>query len=210
MARKKDLAGLAALGALGYMLSKGKGGKGADRDTDTGVDVQPSFGRTSAATAPDMGEIRDEEGTLSKMRRNTETGEAYDPTGSGSSMSSTSKRPAATPSKPVTVKDTSADYGNEGRRSVKEVSEKSAYETPYDRMNRLNREAAQAKADTDAETRKLRSANPPSGRGVIDTSNVNPNTLLPYKKGGAVKKMASASRRGDGIASKGKTRGRLL
>ena len=37
---RKDLAGLAALGALALMASRNKG---ADRDTDTGVDVQPSY-----------------------------------------------------------------------------------------------------------------------------------------------------------------------
>jgi len=97
------------------------------------------------------------------------------------------------------------------------------YETPYDRMNRKNAEAAQAQADADAETQKLRRAHPAPGRGVVDTSRVNPNTLLPYKKGGKVAakskptKMAkggvtksSASSRGDGIATRGKTKGRFV
>jgi hypothetical protein len=43
--------------------------------------------------SPDLGEIRDEEGTVSKLRRNTETGEMYDPT--GSSSTTTPSRPAA-------------------------------------------------------------------------------------------------------------------
>lgn len=42
MARRKDIAGLAALGALGMMLNnKGKDTGSSNRDTDTGVDVQP-------------------------------------------------------------------------------------------------------------------------------------------------------------------------
>ena len=61
MARGKDLAGLAALGALGMMLSKGK--KGADRDTDTGVDVQPSYATRdpleAANSSQDAMDIRD-------------------------------------------------------------------------------------------------------------------------------------------------------
>jgi hypothetical protein len=204
MARKKDLGGLAALAGLAYMASRDKEGKGSMPSAPTGDDQYNPDVKQRSAAALDMGEIRDEEGTLSKLRRNTETGEAYDPTGSGSSMSSASKRPAATRSvaaKAPAKAPSNPDYGNEGRRPVKEASSKTAYETPYDRMNRKNREDAQAKADTDAETRKLRSANPPSGRGVIDTSNVNPNTLLPYKKGGAVKKMASGgSVKGWGIS----------
>ena len=55
------------------------------------------------------------------------------------------------------------------------------YETSFDRMNRKN-------------------------RGIIDTSNLDSNTLLPNKmaKGGTIR---SASSRADGIAQRGKTRG---
>jgi hypothetical protein len=68
------------------------------------------------------------------------------------------------------------DYGNEGRTYESKAKPKAKYETPYDRMNRENREAG---------------------------------TKL--KKGGTVKKMAnggvtSASKRADGIASRGKTK----
>lgn len=57
MARKKDIAGLAALGALGMML-KGKGedaGPAYNRDTDTGVDAQPSFTKPSGSDSRDYG-----------------------------------------------------------------------------------------------------------------------------------------------------------
>jgi hypothetical protein len=83
---------------------------------------------------------------------------------------------------------------------------KSTYETPYDRMNRTNREAAAAKADTAEETRRLRNRVPPSGRGVINTRDIDQTTLLPKKmaKGGM-----TASRRADGIAMRGKTRGKI-
>jgi hypothetical protein len=60
-----------------------------------------------------------------------------------------------------------ANYGNEGRYSTKPIVK---YETPYDRMNRQNRE-----------------------RGLA--------------KGG---KVSSASSRGDGIAKRGKTKGRMV
>jgi len=53
-----------------------------------------------------------------------------------------------------------------------------------------------------------RQVNKPTGRGVINTSNLDKNTLLPkMAKGGSV---SSASRRADGIASKGKTKGRMV
>jgi hypothetical protein len=76
---------------------------------------------------------------------------------------------------------------------------KPKYETPYDRMNRQNREAAATKksaADTERATLRENVRKDRSG----DT---NAKTLLPMKKGGAV---SSASKRADGIAQRGKTR----
>jgi hypothetical protein len=90
MARKKDLGGLAALAGLAYMASRDKAAKG---DMPTGDDQYNPDVKQRSAAAPDMGEIRDEAGTLSTLRRNTETGEMYDPT--GSSASTAPSRPAA-------------------------------------------------------------------------------------------------------------------
>jgi glucan-binding YG repeat protein len=74
---------------------------------------------------------------------------------------------------------------------------KPKYETPYDRMNRQNREAAATKksaADTERATLRENIRKGMSG----DT---NAKTLLPMKKGGM-----TASKRADGIAIRGKTR----
>lgn len=82
------------------------------------------------------------------------------------------------------------------------------YETPYDRMNRTNREGAAAKASTADETARLRQRNMPASK--FDASKVNPKTLLPakgYAKGGSI---SSASSRADGIAQRGKTRGTIF
>ena len=82
---------------------------------------------------------------------------------------------------------------------------KPKYETPYDRMNRQNREAAAARkssADSERSTLQKNIREGSSGR-------VNPKTLLPMKKGGMVTS-SSASRRADGIAQRGKTRGRMM
>jgi predicted dienelactone hydrolase len=98
MARKKDLGGLAALAGMAYMASRDKAAKG---DMPTGDDQYNPDVKQRSATAPDMGEIRDEEGTVSKLRRNTETGEMYDPTGSSSSAAPS--RPAAISSKSKTA-----------------------------------------------------------------------------------------------------------
>ena len=85
------------------------------------------------------------------------------------------------------------------------------YESAMDKMVRERRE----KLATDAETERLARRNPahgtPESRGQnrilrdLTPGRVNPKTLLPYKKGGAV----SASSRADGIAKRGKTRGTM-
>jgi hypothetical protein len=73
------------------------------------------------------------------------------------------------------------------------------YETPYDRMNRQNREtAATRKSSADTERATLREN---VRKGM--SGGTNPKTLLPMKKGGSV---SSASKRADGIAIRGKTR----
>jgi hypothetical protein len=98
MASKKAgrLAGLAALAGLAYMnkdklfgakdktpdavKSENKSeskSKSVDRDTDTGMEVMPSY--ATKKPVEDLGAIYDEAGTLSRFRRNTEGGELYDP-----------------------------------------------------------------------------------------------------------------------------------
>lgn len=81
------------------------------------------------------------------------------------------------------------------------------YETPYDRMNRTNREDEAAKASTADETARLRQRNMPASK--FDASKVDSKTLLPKRmaKGGST---SSASSRADGIAQRGKTRGTMM
>lgn len=83
MARRDDLAGLAALGALGYMMSrKGAPSEGAPVEDRVGVPVltgddqyNPDVRRVDSAA------LQDETGAVSPLRRNLETGELYDPRG---------------------------------------------------------------------------------------------------------------------------------
>ena len=107
MASKKAgrLAGLAALAGLAYMNkdklfgAKDKGAKKNSTYAETVEDEDAEIGRAMGANvgkklgeeelakrseaakkpAEDLGEIRDEAGTLSTLRRNTETGELYNP-----------------------------------------------------------------------------------------------------------------------------------
>jgi hypothetical protein len=63
--------------------------------------------------------------------------------------------------------------------------------------------AAAAKASTAAETARLRQRNMPSSK--FDASKVDPNTLLPKRMASG----GSVSSRADGIAQRGKTRGKM-
>lgn len=106
-------------------------------------------------------------------------------------------KPAAKPS----VTDT-GDETTRLKARAPAPAAKPKYETPYDRMNRRNREesAAREASTPRGQDRILRNTRPGA---------VNPNTLLPtgMKKGGSVSK---ASGRADGIAQRGKTRGRMI
>jgi hypothetical protein len=88
---------------------------------------------------------------------------------------------------------------NEGRNTPAPKSDK--YETPYDRMNRRNAEAEANRkkygSETKSETARLAKRAPYS-----------PTPTKPFMmaKGGMV---SSASKRADGIATKGKTRGKM-
>ena len=112
----------------------------------------------------------------------------------------------AAPAAPVAPRRAPAkvtDTGDELARLAARTR-KPAYETAYDRMNRQNREASAAKgAARDAERATL-------AKNIREkrVGTVNPKTLLPtgMKKGGSV----SASRRADGIAMRGKTRGKMV
>jgi hypothetical protein len=197
MARGRDLAGLAALAGLAYMANK----KGKET---TGVDPDAAMGATPSEDAGSFG-YGDASGAAVDTAAMAEMG----PSGAAAAPTrSAAKAPAARPNivsreegmknyvprrKPPANTASSSeegmknyvprrapaanpDYSNEGRTYEPKAKAKAKYETPYDRMNRENREAG-----------------------------------IKFKKGGAVKKMASggvasASKRADGIASRGKTK----
>lgn len=108
------------------------------------------------------------------------------------------QKPAATKA-PARVTDTGDETARLAARRAAPAKPK--YETAADRLYRRNREEAAAKAASTprGQDRILRDVRPGA---------VNPNTLLPtgMKKGGVVSK---ASGRADGIAQRGKTRGKI-
>lgn len=202
MARGRDLAGLAALAGLAYMANrKDKKGQETTGPQTTGVDpdaamsgpdagsfgygdasgaavdtaAMADMGPSGAAVAPTRSAakapaarpniVSREEGMKNYVPRRKPPANTASSSEEGMKNYVPRRAPAANP-----------DYSNEGRTYEPKAKAKAKYETPYDRMNRENREAG-----------------------------------IKFKKGGAVKKMASggvasASKRADGIASRGKTK----
>ena len=108
--------------------------------------------------------------------------------------------------KPSAAKAPARDTGDDTARMAARApapAKKSTYETPYDRMNRQNREAGKdvgsaVSSMMDRSGDRLVRSKPQAGSQKFLGAG--------YKSGGKV----SASRRGDGIAQRGKTRGRLV
>jgi len=181
MARRKDLTALAALGTLGYMLSK-KGDKKDEKSTSDAAERRRDADRI-ASEAPqsmeDDSRMDPEEAANRRTERMLTNPNAREFGEAGTSMTvspPTAPRPAAR--KPV-VKSRPMSAAAESAMQEANISPTTRAE--YD-------------------------------RGI---SNV-PRRNLYYKKGGAVKgyasggSVSSASKRADGIATKGKTRGKMV
>jgi len=243
MARRSNLTALAALGTLGYMLSK-KGDKKDDKktegsaienlpvarpsmrpreiernlDDDLYSDYGPSAGRSSGETvsAPKKPAAsgkpavkiptKPASGTASKVRDYQAEQDADNPRGSrsmvmfpGTADQRGTTNDAGAPTRGQRSDANMSPIVQSGRRE----DEESVKAEPVDETKlslseriRLSRERAR------------------SGSGPTDYRPVNER----FKRGGKVKKMASggmtskvssASKRADGIATKGKTRGRM-
>lgn len=237
MARRKDLTALAALGTLGYMLSK-KGDKKDDKQTSAAVERRIAADRdaTDQKTSGDKDDMFIEPGSGPH-------GQQYDdelPGASAPSRASATapKKPAASSAKPSSgaAKNLTASESQAARNALGEGSyrQDSVYspdrkgitsETRVPRFTpneppvqthfgaRNEENAPRGKIDVTkyslAERNKM-----PSDRAPTDYRPVNER----FKRGGKVKKMASggmtsnvssASKRADGIATKGKTRGKI-
>jgi len=199
MARKKDLAGLAALGALGYALSRGKGGEDIPVDDRTGV--APSVAEETAAPtrAPSAARaIRAAADMREPVHVDAEAGmtrgtRPRDPRDAEAGMSRGTR---------------ATSVAGAGRGVVNPAS---ASSTP-DMSAYVPRRTPQAASTTEE---GMRGYAPRRAPGPL-TDVTRPGTRVryenedTYKKGGKTKKMAAggrtASQRADGIASKGKTK----
>lgn len=249
MARRKDLTALAALGTLGYMLSK-RGDKKDDKKDDKKVETpsleslpvaRPSMKPNPLITAgeeqgktKDSGDAYMAEYYAKKERSPEAIQEADNPR-----VSSPASKPTASASKPAaskpakaTTSRTSRDYQAEqdadnprGSRSMvmfpgtpdmrgitgEARAPRFTPNEPPVQTGRREDEEAERMAPIDvtkyslAERRKMSSSRAPTDYRPV-------NERFNFKKGGKVKKMASggmtssASKRADGIATRGKTK----
>jgi hypothetical protein len=217
---RKDLTALAALGTLGYMLSK----KGDKKDT-AAAERRISADRVASEEPQSMEDdsrMDPEEAANKRTERMLTNPNAKEYGEDDTSMTvSPSKKPAASPAKPAPSKS-----------NIAPAPKTPAYVQSYtedmmdaDNPRSVKTEKAPAAASVDvtklslADRRKLSRENS-SGSGPTDTRSVNQRMRESFglKRGGKVKKMASggmtskvssASKRADGIATKGKTRGKI-
>lgn len=223
---RKDLTALAALGTLGYMLSK----KGDKKGSVTESQIRADRDATDQKTSGDKEDMFIEPGSGPH-------GQQYDDELPGASAPSRAsadvKKPAASPAKPSSgaAKNLTSSESQAARNALGEGSyrQDSVYspdkkgitsETrvprftpdgpPVQTGRRDKEDAPRGKIDVTkyslAERNKM-----PSDRAPTDYRPVNER----FGKGGAVKGYASggmtssASKRADGIATKGKTRGKM-
>jgi len=238
MARRKDLTALAALGTLGYMLSK-KGDKKDEKSTTVAAERRITADRE----AIDQKTSGDKEDMFIEPGSGPYNQQFDDELPSASAPSKTSATAPKKPAKPSPAKPSSGAAKNltaSGNQAAKNALGEGSYrpDTKYspDRRgvtsetraprftpneppvqthfgSRDEENAPRGKIDVTKysleDRRKM-----PSDRAPTDYRPVNER----FKKGGKVKKMASggmtskassASKRADGIATKGKTRGKM-
>ena len=241
MARRKNLTALAALGTLGYMLSK-KGDK-KDKKPTTAAAERRRAAHKEASEEPQSMEkdsgMDAEEAANRRTERMLTNPNAREFGEAGTSMTvSPSKKPAASPAKPSPAKPSSGAAKNlttsesqAARNALGEGSyrQDSVYnpdkrgitsETrvprftpdgpPVQTGRRDEKDAPRGKIDVTKYSLEERRKMEPD-RSPTDYRPVNER----FRKGGAVKgyasggSVSSASKRADGIATKGKTRGKI-
>jgi len=153
-----------------------------------------------AAPKADTGELRDETGATSKIRRNTETGDLYSteaPTPKAAPKAE-AKSESKAESKPAPKAESKSEMGPTKKTTVQDFREslKKAPEMP----------GSYKKESTEKPKTKIEPGT--FGLGKIAKNLREKAGITSYKSGGSVK--SSASRRADGCAIRGKTKGRIV
>jgi hypothetical protein len=208
MARGKDLAGLAALGALGMMLSKGKG-KGKEGADTSGMDTG-GFEGIKDLPRRDTGMSEKEPGERPRPKEDysNEGRSGYVRPPVTAPVRSMAKARPRLDTSGVTDMDLTGGAESPDQTGGRGVGSRGSLGAKLVQGYGGRRFHPEYDEDLLAGRARDRALN--AQIGAFDQ-----NSATTYKKGGAVKKMASggmassASKRADGIATKGKTRGKM-
>jgi hypothetical protein len=157
-----------------------------------------------AAPKADTGELRDETGATSKIRRNTETGDLY------STEAPTPKAAPKAESKPAAKAETKAESKPAPKAESKSEMGPTKRTTVQDFRESLKKAPEMPGSYKKESTEKPKTKIEP---GTFSFGKIAKNLrekagITSYKKGGSVK--SSASSRADGCAVRGKTKGRMV
>lgn len=213
--RGKDLAGLAALGTLGYMLANKK--KDADVDTSKISDMDLTGGARSPAVP--MGDMKDTEfGDLAGAQDAAQSRAVMDQFNANERLRTPSKSSLKTVKNAVRsgAMDT-AGFEGIGSSTSKKGGFDNGIAREAERMQNLRSDFGKKRSSTDDSP----SFQDRMAREYLDKKKAGDRQAAMergnLKGGGKVIKMAkggmtrsSASSRGDGIATKGRTKGRIL
>ena len=243
MARRKDLTALAALGTLGYMLSK-RGDKKDDKSTATAAERRRAADKEASEEPKSMEDdsgMDAEEAANRRTERMLTNPNAREFGEAGTSMTvSPSKKPAASPAKPSPAKPSSgaarnltASESQAARNALGEGSyrQDSVYSPDRRGVTSETRAPRFTPNEPPVQTHFGSRDEENAPRGKIDvtkyslkergkmTSDRAPTDYRAvkdrFRRGGAAKgyasggSVSSASKRADGIATKGKTRGKI-
>ena len=215
MARGKDLAGLAALGALGMMLSKGKKGadtSGMDTGGFEGIKDLPRRDTGMSEKEPAENFSRRDAGMFEKEpdENYRNSGRRTGPVGVGKApVRSMAKARPRLDTSGVTDMDLTGGAESPDQTGGRGVGSRGSLGAKLVQGYGGRRFHPEYDEDLLAGRARDRALN--AQLGGFDQGPAGST----YKKGGAVKKMASggmassASKRADGIAQKGKTKGRM-
>jgi len=169
----------------------------------------------SSTPAMDTGELRDETGMVSKIKRNTETGDLYSteaPTPRIVEKTTTTVKTAPKP----TPKTTAVPQDQKDRMAELEKKQALINVSPEDYIPGVGMVKGMIKKGLTGLMKKRLKTYSPSEYEAMTPKLGRESLKLGMKRGGSVKKMASggkvssASKRADGCAVKGKTRGRIV
>jgi len=187
-------------------VKKFRSGDRVEGDYDSSDDARNLIAAAEREKADYEGrgrDVYDETGTKSRLKRNLETGELYDPTGEVSTTKTVTRRAA-----PATGDGKKASGSTPAAKSESSKSTSSPTTRQGKRVAEIEKALSKPAGDYKSSGNYGEAARSSRTLGDLFRGSArHPRTGATYKKGGSV---GSASKRADGIAQRGKTRGRIV